>query len=428
MLILLHMRTGISSENQKILAIATFAILILLLLIQISWIYRSARLEEQNFNHRVSMALKGARDEIGLRVNGCTDMSDYLCMKQCTDEVHQSKRREVDSIIRANLSIYNIELPYTFEITDTLLPQSKGLLFNPTCYKQNLNGIIDQNGVQIRLQFPTRNQFLIAQLWSQLGISVAFILFIMISFLITWRLYKRERNMMLSTSDFINNMVHEFQTPIANIRFATKLIAKDNGGLDVEKKSEYVKVILDETLRLQSHVESILRISSSGSDEPLLKEQIDVHKLVRDVIGTFSYHLQHAGGKVDFNPEATEHFIEGEAEPVRYVISNLIDNALKYVHRRPVINIETRNKDRFMVISVTDNGIGIKKEDQERIFEKYYRVSTGDVHNIKGFGLGLAYVKKVVESHGGKVDLESVPGKGSKFLLYFPLKENKNNG
>jgi two-component system phosphate regulon sensor histidine kinase PhoR len=122
------MRTGISSENQKILAIATFAILILLLLIQISWIYRSARLEEQNFNHRVSMALKGARDEIGLRVNGCTDMSDYLCMKQCTDEVHQSKRREVDSIIRANLSIYNIELPYTFEITDTLLPQSKGLL------------------------------------------------------------------------------------------------------------------------------------------------------------------------------------------------------------------------------------------------------------------------------------------------------------
>lgn len=416
------MKIDSSSEKQAILAIATFVILILLILIQINWMFRAARLEENNFTHRVSMALKGSRDEIGSRLPYCNDMSDFLCMKKCSEDVHDTKYRELDSIINSNLNIYNIDLPYTFEITDSLFPQSKGIFFKPATYRQNLNGLIDQDGVQIRVLFPTRNQFLIAQLWSQLGLSILFILFVMVSFFITWRLFRREKNMMLSTSDFINNMVHEFQTPIANIRFATNLLAKNRAKENPEKQLEYTQVIQKEAMRLQSHVETLLKLSS-GSENVFNKELIDMHRMIKQVAETFSYNMEDSGAELGFDLEASDHFIEGEPEQISHSISNLIDNALKYASSNPLMKIETRNKDNYLIVSIIDNGIGIRKEDQARIFDKFYRVYTGDVHNIKGFGLGLAYVKKIVEQHRGFVEVESSIAKGSKFSLYFPTTE-----
>ncbi|WP_062123583.1 sensor histidine kinase [Geofilum rubicundum] len=420
------MKKGKPTDKQGILAITTFVVLALLMMVQISWIFRAARLEEQNFNHRVSMALKAARDEIGVRAPKCTDMSDFLCGRQCPEHVNQSKHAEVDSIIRANLSMYNIALPYTFEITDSLLHQSRGRFFNPTCYQQNLNGLIDQNGIQIRVLFPTRNQYLIGQLYSQLGLSILFILFVMLSFLITWRLFRREKDLMLHTTDFINNMVHEFQTPIANIRFAANLLKKKKTGDSPQKTEEYTEVILNETLRLQGHVEAILKVASH-SDNQDSTEKIDMHQMIEHVISTFHFRLEHAQAAISLDARASKHEINAEWGPLTLIISNLIDNALKYVSHQPQIHISTQNKENLLVVSVQDNGIGIRKEDQSRIFDKFFRVSTGNVHDVKGFGLGLTYVKKVVEQFGGHVTVQSTPGKGSIFTLTFPLIDSHVN-
>jgi two-component system phosphate regulon sensor histidine kinase PhoR len=420
------MRKSKTSDQQGILAITTFVVLALLIMVQISWIFRAARLEEQNFNHRVSMALKAARDEIGVRAPKCNDMSDFLCGRECSENVHQTKYAEVDSIIQANLSMYNIALPYTFEITDSLLHQSTGRFFNPTCYQQNLNGLIDQNGIQIRLLFPTRNQYLIGQLYSQLGLSILFILFVMLSFLITWRLFRREKELMLHTTDFINNMVHEFQTPIANIRFAANLLKKRKPGDNAQKTEEYTEVILNETLRLQGHVEAILKVAS-GSGNSENTEKIDLHALINQVIATFHFRLEHAQATITFDAQASKHHIVAEWGPLTLLLSNLIDNALKYIHQKPIIHIVTQNKEGHLLVSVKDNGIGIRKEDQPRIFDKFFRVSTGNVHNVKGFGLGLTYVKKVTEQFGGYVTVQSAPDKGSIFTLTFPLIDSHVN-
>lgn len=148
-----------------------------------------------------------------------------------------------------------------------------------------------------------------------------------------------------------------------------------------------------------------------------------MHVMIKQVAETFSYNMEDSGAELSFDLEASDYFIEGEPEQISHCISNLIDNALKYVSSNPLIKIETRNKDNYLIVSIIDNGIGIRKEDQARIFDKFYRVYTGDVHNIKGFGLGLAYVKKIVEQHGGLVEVESSIAKGSKFSLYFPTTE-----
>jgi len=410
-------------NKQDLLVISTFLVLTLLIIIQISLIFRAAQIEEQKFNHRVTLALKAARDEIAIRLPKCNDMSDFLCGRKCPDHIHKSKYSELDSIIKANLNIYNIDLPYTFEITDSLLHKSKNNFFNSTSYQQNLNGLLDQKGIQINLQFPSRNQYLISQLWGQLGISIIFLLFVMLSFLITWRLFRKEKELMVHTTDFINNMVHEFQTPITNIRFATNLIKKNVAGKLPEKAQEYTDVILNETIRLQTHVEAILKVAS-GTNNQNSKEIINIHKLIEHVIYTFDFRLKHAQASISFNAKASKYKIEAEWNPLTLAFSNLIDNALKYVTEKPNIQITTQNKNNNLLVLVKDNGIGIHKDDQVQIFDKFFRVYTGNVHNVKGFGLGLTYVKKVVEQCGGQIEIHSIPNKGSIFTLSFPLINN----
>jgi len=407
-------------DKQALLATFTFTILVLLVLIQVGWIFRAANLEKQNFNHRVAMALKGARDEIGRRTPQCNDMNDFLCGRKCAADIEKKKSAEIDSIIKENLAVNNISLPYTFQITDSILPQSKGKLFTSPCYLQNLNGLVDQNGIQIRVQFPSRNQFLMAQISGLMGLSILFIIFVMFSFVITFRMFRKEKALLTHTTDFINNMVHEFQTPIANMRFAANLIRKNKGSENKEKTDEYTGVILEETQRLQNHVESILRVAGNGNC-PAEKEVVNLHEVIENVISTFRYRIEHSDASIRLFPDAEKFEIEAEKGPITLIISNLIDNALKYVKQKPHIQISTLNQKGTIVLRFSDNGIGISKENQSRIFDKFFRVSTGDVHNVKGFGLGLTYVKKVTLQYGGTVSVESEPNKGSIFTLTFPI-------
>jgi two-component system phosphate regulon sensor histidine kinase PhoR len=413
------------NNRQRYLAILTFLALAILLAVQVYWLFKAARLEEENFNQQVNKALTEARKEIGKTLDTCSDMNNYLCGRPCLHSVRQKKIAELDSIIHSKLDIYHINLDYTFNITDSDSVQNKSKLFGTKCYLQSLNGVLEKDGIQIRLQFPDRNQFLVAQIRGAFLLAFIAVLFVFVSFIITFTMFRKERMMSQQTSDFINNMVHEFQTPLSNIRLATSLIRKKEKMISDEKVIEYLSVIQNENQKLEKHVEDILKVACPANNQKL-KETIDIHQLIKDTVTPFSTRIEGENGKIELLLDAPKFIIEAASDHIKLIISNLIDNAIKYTVKRPHIVITTRNSGSQLIVAVKDNGIGIDKKDLSNIFEKYFRVSTGDVHNVKGFGLGLTYVKKLVEQYKGKIEVESSKTSGTVFTITLPLKNEAN--
>ncbi|WP_430817130.1 sensor histidine kinase [Carboxylicivirga sp. RSCT41] len=402
-------------KKHYILSIATFIGLALLLFIQINYIVRAARLEEKNFNHRVVMALKDARDEIGNRL--CPDMDKFLCGNNCINA--RKKSVEVDSIIHSQLEIYNLPLNYTFAVTDTILGSNSPLLWGPKCYQQSLNGLLEREGIRLRLQFPDRNRFILAEMSGLFIMSIAIILFLLTSFIILLRLINREQLLMTHMREFVNNMLHEFQTPLANIRLAANLIIKKK--TDSEKTEGYANVVLNEYERMQNHVEDILKLSCDAVKEAEFDE-IDLKQVIEQVVQSFTYRIDEKGGTITSRFNAGDHRLKSYNGRLSLVLSNLLDNAIKYSAETPEIRLETNTVNNMLQLKVIDNGIGIAKKEQPYIFDKYYRVGTGDVHDVKGFGLGLTFVKKVIEEHNGRITVESEEGEGTCFTILLPLK------
>jgi len=402
-------------KKHKALSIATFIGLALLLFIQINYIVRAARLEEKNFNHRVVMALKDARDEIGNRL--CPDMDKFLCGNNCINA--RRKSAEVDSIIHSQLEIYNLPLTYTFAITDTLIGSNSSVIWGPKCYQQTLNGLLEREGIRLRLQFPDRNRFILAQMSGLFIMSIFIILFLLVSYVILLRLMRREQLLMKHMREFVNNMLHEFQTPLANIRLAANLIIKKK--TDEAKTMGYAQVVLNEYERMQSHVENILKLSCESVKETELNE-VDLKNVIDELIKSFSYRIEERGGELKASYGAKSHLLNSYNGRLSLVLSNLLDNAIKYSKEQPKIVIETSEWNQLLQIKVSDNGIGIAAKELPYIFDQYYRVGTGDLHDVKGFGLGLTFVKKVIEEHNGRITVESEEGKGTCFTILLPLK------
>jgi two-component system phosphate regulon sensor histidine kinase PhoR len=409
------------TKQQKSLAFFTFIALIALLAIQVNWLFRAAKLEEDHFTSMVTRALVEARKEIGNSASSCNDMNNYLCGNPCQMKVQKIKIEELDSIIKSKLEIYHIELDYTFEITDSIYKRPNTKLFQSRCYLQSLNGELGKDGIKIRLQFPNQYQFLMAQFQGTFLLAFFFVIFVMISFIITFRMFKKERQIVQHTSDFINNMVHEFQTPLTNIRLAANMIKKKEPLSDQKKIADYIDVILKENHKLEKHVVDILTVSSTESDN-FKEEPIDIHKIIEQLALEFTTRINSSKGTILLQLTASHFVLEVEKNHILIILSNLIDNAIKYTIEPPAITISTRNIKGMLIIGVKDQGIGIDKKNSQKIFDKYFRISTGDVHNVKGFGLGLSYVKKLVEHCNGKIEVTSSKQTGTIFTISLPLK------
>ena len=412
-------------DRQGFLAISTFVALIVLMFIQVNWLFNAARFEEQIFNQTVANALIEAREEIGNRVPVCNNMKNYLCGQPCQAMAKKKTVAEIDSIIYSKLKKYHIELGYEFEITDSAYEQKDSKLFGSKCYLQSLNGLLEKDGIQIKLEFPARKQFLLAQMKGSFLLAIFSVLFVMVSFIVTFRMFKRERQTVRQTSDFINNMVHEFQTPLSNIRLAASLIRKKEAVLNDEKVVEYTSVILKENQKLENHVANILKVSCRGENDCAL-EQVDIHHIISETGNEFKTRLDAQNGRIDYNLDAKYHTLKIAPDHVVLIFSNLIDNAVKYSSLAPQITISTVNRKNTIEITVKDNGIGIDTKDLPMIFDKYYRVSTGNVHNVKGFGLGLTYVKKLIEQYKGKIEVLSSKNSGTLFTITLPLENEEN--
>ncbi|MCF8220957.1 MAG: HAMP domain-containing histidine kinase [Cryomorphaceae bacterium] len=221
-------------------------------------------------------------------------------------------------------------------------------------------------------------------------------------------------------TDFINNMTHELKTPISTISLSAEMMMR-LPEISTEQVHKYASIIYKENKRLEHQVERVLNVAKLDKDQVVLnKDQFDVNELLDEVKENFELHHLEKGGVIHIELNAVNHIIQADAVHLTNVIYNLLENAVKYCESVPNITIQTRNEKQGIWIEIEDNGIGIKKENLSLIFDKFYRVPTGNLHNVKGFGLGLYYVKLIVDAHGGKVNVKSTPGKGTTFSLFFP--------
>ena len=222
-------------------------------------------------------------------------------------------------------------------------------------------------------------------------------------------------------TDFINNMTHEFKTPIATISLAADSIASPKVISDEGKINRFVGIIRQENKRMLQQVEKVLQMAQIDKrDFELNLTRVDMHEVIRQAVDHLNLQVTKREGRIDVQLDASRPDIEGDATHLSNVIYNLLDNANKYSENAPEIRITTCNRGEGIEITVEDKGIGMTKEDQKHIFDKFYRVHTGNVHDVKGFGLGLSYVKAIATAHQGSIDVKSEPGKGSKFFLFLP--------
>ena len=216
-------------------------------------------------------------------------------------------------------------------------------------------------------------------------------------------------------------MTHELKTPISTISLSSELLMRLDKDSDFDKVNKYAGIIFKENKRLENQVERVLNVAKLDKDQVVLnKELFDVHELLEEVKENFELHHLEKGGNITLVLAATQFEIQADPVHITNVIYNLLDNACKYCETSPQIEIRTKNERGGISIEIVDNGIGIKRENLKSIFEKFYRVPTGNLHDVKGFGLGLYYVKLIVDAHHGKIEVKSNFGKGTQFTLFIP--------
>jgi len=253
--------------------------------------------------------------------------------------------------------------------------------------------------------------------------AIFFTLMIIAAFYVTVNALLRQKKLSEIKNDFINNMTHEFKTPLATISLAVDALRNEKVVQDREKSGYFTGIIKEENRRMNKQVETILQASLLDRQEQQLNlRSLHAHSVIQEAMENFQLQLEGKGGKSELQLNAKNDMIEADEVHFMNLITNLIDNAVKYSKENLLIRISTHSTARSLVIRIEDNGIGMSKETQRRIFEKFYRAHTGNLHNVKGFGLGLSYVKTIVDAHRGKIKVESIVGKGTIFTLEFPLK------
>jgi signal transduction histidine kinase len=277
----------------------------------------------------------------------------------------------------------------------------------------------------LAIYFPGQEGGWISRLGAPAIVAFAFILIAAAGLFLILRAERAQKRFAAATADFVNNMTHEFKTPISTISLACETLGQEAVQADPERQEKYRSMIRSECLRIRDQVRKILETAAlEKGDLELRLSRLDAHEEIRQAVAAFALIVEGRGGKIRTRFEAPEAMIEADPLHFRNVLHNLLDNAVQYTRRPPEILVTTRAIDGCLRISVTDNGIGLSPENQKRVFEKYYRVPTGNVHDVKGFGLGLSYVKLIVKAHGGSVGVRSKEGQGSTFGIELPLRRS----
>lgn len=284
---------------------------------------------------------------------------------------------------------------------------------------------VDEEGsseFQLMANFPGEDRFVVSSIIGMALLSILFTLIIVVAYSSALQQVIKQRQISEIKTDFINNMTHEFKTPIATINLALDAIKNPKIGGNPEATSRYLRMIREENKRMHAQVENVLRISKLEKDQlDIQKERIKLHEVIDDAVTHIELLVENRNGYVKTHFGALKSSILANDMHLTNVIVNLLDNAIKYSPEAPEIDIYTENVKNFILLKVRDKGEGMTKSVQKKIFEKFYREHTGDIHNVKGHGLGLAYVKRIIEDHSGDIWVRSEKGKGSTFIIKLPL-------
>lgn len=431
-----------------------------LMLMQVYWVKNAFELKRQHFEQNVGEALTAVsyklerirmHERMKNRVQVYQDFisdsngtmikqqkvvrdmfNEFFTMNFCMKPVEAIDTALVDSLLREELRSKMIDADYKFAILPYIahpILYAKMSTKNPALYGSKYKvslyaGNMFSDPLMLSVIFPNEKNYILKTMWVMLACSAIFILIIIYSFSYTVTTIFRQKKLSDIKNDFINNMTHEFKTPISTISLACEVLNDRSIEKNQERTDNYVKMINDENKRLGLLVESILQTAVLDKGEFKLKvSEVDVHEVILQAISNIRLAVSKREGEIVTELDAVHHIIDADKVHLTNVVYNLLDNALKYSSENPYIKVTTKNSTNGISVSVSDKGIGISKENQKKIFEKLYRVPTGNVHNVKGFGLGLSYVKAIIEKHNGTISIDSETGNGSTFTLHLPLNQ-----
>ncbi len=349
---------------------------------------------------------------------------DIESLKLIQDRV---SKEMLNTLLKNELNEYGVKTPFEFNVySNGLATKIKSERFKyDKDETYSIPIFIDNDGnnkYQLLITFPQKKKFLFSELVGITLLSIIFTLIIIIAYTSALNQLIKQRLISEIKTDFINNMTHEFKTPIATINLALDAIRNPKIIDDKEKVLKYLQMIKDENKRMHAQVENVLRISKLEKKElDISKENDNIHEIIEEAVEHVNLILEDREGIITKHFGASRTTVLLNDVHFTNVIVNILDNAIKYSPQKPIIDIYTENINDFIIVKIKDNGAGMSKTVQKRIFEKFYREHTGDLHNVKGHGLGLAYVKRIIEDHNGQIFVESEKGKGSTFIIKVPL-------
>ena len=341
--------------------------------------------------------------------------------------------KQLDAFLKSELRNNGINIPYHFSVTDRMgtmiyhcsdyVPDGSETLYSHVLFKNDP----PQRMGMVNVHFPTMDSYIFSSVRFMIP-SLIFTLVLLVTFIFTIYIIFRQKKLTEIKNDFINNMTHEFKTPISTISLAAQMLQDPAVGKSPSMFKHISGVINDETKRLRFQVEKVLQMSMFERQKAALKmKEMNANELIAGVVNTFALKVEKNDGTITSDLDAEWPWVFVDEMHFTNVVFNLLDNAVKY--KKPEgelqLHVKTWNESDKLYISIQDNGIGIKKEDLKKIFEKFYRVHTGNLHDVKGFGLGLAYVKKIIQDHKGAIRAESELNVGTKFIIVLPTLKNE---
>jgi len=401
-----------------------------IILIQIYWVRKAFDLKEKETNQTIQIALRNVADKMA-QYGQFTLPSTDLINQVSTDYYAVNLNNTIDA---KTLEYYlinefqrmGINTDFEYAIYDC--SSDKMVYGNYVSSKGDVENKpikalpkMDKLTYYFVIYFPERSSYITSKMDNWILTSFI-LLFVIVFFSYALFIILRQRRLSEVQKDFINNMTHEFKTPISTIAIASETISQPEIVNTPERLFTYTGIIHDEAARLNMQVERVLQtVKAERREFQLNKEMIDLHKLIKAIIESFNVNAKNQKGEIKLNLAASHFTIHADKHHLTNVIFNLLDNAVKYSDKSPVITVSTLNEGNKILLSVTDEGIGIKKEYLTKIFDKFFRVPSGNIHTVKGFGLGLSYVKSIAKLHHWKIKVKSEPSKGSTFTIVIPV-------